>query len=698
MNKVFIEIVNMSINASYIAIFVMLLRPFFKKAPKWIMGILWSFVGLRLVCPFSVESVLSLIPSGKTIESSIVDSNSFNINSGIPIIDNPVNDYLSDRYYEGVTVPAGNTKTVVDILAVIWLVGIAAMLIYTIVSYIRVKLSVSEAVLVGRNVWQCDKIPTPFILGIIKPKIYLPINLEKGEGELVILHEQAHIKRLDHIIKPISFLLLSLYWFNPILWLTYILVCRDIELACDERVIKEKGETVKKEYTNTLINLSSPRKTVSACPLAFGETGVKERIKGVLSYKKPTIWIIIASVLLIVSAAVCLLTNPPQNNVRLTESSFVINNNAGVSLSLVPQSLNKKSLKLKITNNLQEQITYGEDYYIEIKKNGKWYELNYDKMFNDLAIIQNPNTTAEGNFSVYFPNNLKVGHYRVVKPFMSPNVNCALEFEINESVPEPFTIVDRTQTEEISVDTAFEQFYSDSKYIYEFSTVKSQYVKVIYSNGSTEDIKQALKSGRVKISDLDKFNIDYYKKNLDGNDASKNNQSASVSSTFNIASSWSSEFTDPLAVKLNNKQEIKNEILKRFPDFYFDDFRLDISVNGEEKAVVTVVEQIGEFYTDNAYVLFYQNGKYTEIYDRSVRELTLSEKKSCLEGVKANDKIKAVKEATEKVSDNLEITEQIARGKFDIKTGQRYYVVYTNAKQKGTDVYSKGLTYEYKLS
>ncbi len=319
MNAIFISIFNMSFTASIAAVAVILIRMMLKKAPKWINVALWSIVAIRLILPISFESVLSIIPSNEPLPSEIITDNSFNVNTGIAAIDRPVNDYLDSHYYEGVTVPAESGASLMEILSVIWLCGIAAMLIYAVASYICMRLKVREAVKSKGNIYYCDSVGSPFILGIILPKIYLPSNISDTDAEYVIKHENAHIKRLDHIIKPFGFLLLSVYWFNPILWLAYMLLCRDIELACDERVINQANGDIKVPYSEALISCALPRRSIAACPLAFGEVGVKPRIKNVLSYKKPAFWIIIAAVIAIIISSVCLLTNPARTKIANIE-------------------------------------------------------------------------------------------------------------------------------------------------------------------------------------------------------------------------------------------------------------------------------------------------------------------------------------------------------------------------------------------
>lgn len=310
MENVFLKIFNMSITAGWIALAVMLLRLPLKKAPKWIMGVLWAFVALRLVLPISFESVLSLIPSTQTLPQNFTHSPAPVINSGIPMLNSTINPVISQSLAPAPDASANPTQIISFIASVIWIIGMVCMILYMLISFIVLKLKVRESIKLDKTVRVCDRIPSSFVLGVIFPKIYIPSNLGEEDMRYVMEHEKAHIRRGDHLWKPLGFLLLSVYWFNPILWVAYILMCRDIELACDEKVIAKLGESTKKAYSEALINCSAPRRLITACPLAFGEIGVKERIKRVLNYKKPAFWIIILAIVSCAVVAVCFLTNP----------------------------------------------------------------------------------------------------------------------------------------------------------------------------------------------------------------------------------------------------------------------------------------------------------------------------------------------------------------------------------------------------
>ena len=314
MNELFLKIINMSISASWLVLVVLILRFVLKKAPKWVNILLWGIVAIRLICPFSFESALSLIPSAETFPEKVISGPSFDVQTGITPVDNRINDYLGDRYFEGVTVPANNGNNIMTILTIVWTIGILLLVAYTVISYWRLRRKVDTAVRYKDNIFQSENVKSPFVLGIIKPRIYLPFNMNGQDLEHVVAHEQAHIHRKDHWWKPFGFLLLTIHWFNPLVWLAYVLLCRDIELACDEKVIKELGNEQRADYTQALVACSVNRRMIAACPLAFGEVGVKDRVKSVMNYKKPAFWGVVLAVIVCVFVAVCFLTNPVTEN------------------------------------------------------------------------------------------------------------------------------------------------------------------------------------------------------------------------------------------------------------------------------------------------------------------------------------------------------------------------------------------------
>ena len=360
MANIFIDLFNMSITASYLVLAVVVARLLLKKAPKWINCLLWALVGIRLICPFSFESALSLIPSSQTISvNNTSTGRPFTFQSGVPAVDININEYLGDKYYEGVTVPANTFSDMTNVLAIVWLVGLFAMLLYGSISYLRLHKKIGASILLNNNIYYCDNIDTPFILGFFKPKIFVPSGITDEQISYIALHEKAHLKRKDHWWKPLGFILLSVYWFNPVMWIAYILLCRDIETACDEKVIKNMPNNEKKGYSETLVSCSVQRRLVMACPLAFGEVGVKQRIKSVLNYKKPAFWMIIFSVLLVAVVVACFLTNPDRNS----SSIGIIGGADGPTSILVSR---KKDVVDKILSEDGYEIISAEEKIISV--------------------------------------------------------------------------------------------------------------------------------------------------------------------------------------------------------------------------------------------------------------------------------------------------------------------------------------------
>ncbi len=322
MENIFLKLLNMSITSAWLVVAIIIARFILKKSPKRISCFLWIFVAVRLVCPFSIESIFSLIPSVQTVPDDFLYTDTPSINSGIPVLNSAVNSAISDAIISDAQ-SADLIGIITSAASYVWLAGTAIILIYALTSYLKIRNQVKEAVRLEENIWVCEHISAPFILGVFRPRIYMPLNINETDREYVLSHEKAHLKRLDHLWKPFGFLLLSVYWFNPLLWAGYALMCRDIELACDERVIKENGVSIKKAYSEALINCSASQKAITVCPLAFGETGVKLRIKSILNYKKPAFWVVITAVILLTVMSVCLLTNPVSQDIDVGLKAFL---------------------------------------------------------------------------------------------------------------------------------------------------------------------------------------------------------------------------------------------------------------------------------------------------------------------------------------------------------------------------------------
>ena len=365
MSELFLKIVNMSISASWVVVAVLALRFCLKKAPKWVNVLLWGIVAARMVFPFSIESVLSLIPSAETISPTIMMEQSPSVQTGVPALNHVINPVISGSFTPAPGASANPLQIWIPVLTGIWLFGIAALFLYSAVSYWRLHRKVCEAVILRGNIYQSEKVCTPFVLGIIKPKIYLPYHMDSREMDHVIAHEQTHIRRKDHWWKPLGFLLLTIHWFNPLMWLSYVLLCRDIELACDEKVIGKMGNAQRADYTQALAACSVDRRLIAACPLAFGEIGVKERVKSVMNYKKPAFWIVLASVIVCAVIAVCFLTNPIGFQFDVSANTIVSANhfdmrNADdpVSIEMTPAQISELNSRLAGVKNCKRSDKY----------------------------------------------------------------------------------------------------------------------------------------------------------------------------------------------------------------------------------------------------------------------------------------------------------------------------------------------------
>ena len=324
-----VQTLNQSLSVSWLILVVLLLRFPLKKAPKWIMGVLWGFVAVRLVFPFSLESAYSLVPVSQFSAAEKMASGLTDFSQ------------TAASAFSGGSAYNGNGGVELN-MGALWFFGFCAMLLYMMVSYFRLHRKVREAVWEEGVVWLCDGISTPFILGFFQAKIYLPYSISEGDRKYVLAHERAHLERRDHQWKILGFLLLAIYWFHPLLWLAYVFFCKDLELACDEKVIRQLGAESKKPYCHALINCSAPRKTISACPLAFGENGIKERVKSVLHYRKPGFWVVLGAVAVCVVTAVCLLTDPfritPQR--ILAEDGYTITGQHSCTVTLsIPKNM-----------------------------------------------------------------------------------------------------------------------------------------------------------------------------------------------------------------------------------------------------------------------------------------------------------------------------------------------------------------------
>lgn len=434
MEAVFLKLLNMSITACWLVLAVVVLRLVLKKAPKAITCALWALVAVRLLCPFSVESVLSLIPNTEPVQQQMVHEPTVYTQIVAPFSEETQISAEQRQQTEPVTETSG--QKLLSVASVVWLVGMGVMLLYTAVSFICLHRRTREGVAREKGVWLCDRIESPFILGIIRPRIFLPSSLDPADADFVLAHEHAHIKRLDHLWKPLGFLLLTVYWFNPVLWLAYILLCRDIELACDEKVLLRLGMGCKQNYSTALINCSVSRRMISACPLAFGEVGVKGRIKAILNYKKPAFWIVLIALIASAVVAVCFLTNPEREQDPEQKTGTV-------TLEMVSQQ--SDSVTVRWVNKTEHSVVLGY-YRIYREENGRWGDCfeEYDeengvyKTFRDWAYSLDAGASYEQKINYLFMGVTQPGHYRLEMEYSDTlggqTQTVQLEFQVTEPV------------------------------------------------------------------------------------------------------------------------------------------------------------------------------------------------------------------------------------------------------------------------
>lgn len=430
MDTVFIKLVNMSITAGWLVLAVLILRLLLKSAPKWIRCILWGFVAVRLLIPIFPTSTFSLIPSANSIPQTILMTHTPSIQTGFSLLDQAVNPFITTSLAPKVGESVNPIQILYTVLLFIWILGIIAILTYALISYIRIYKKIQAGIHLEENIWLCDRISTPFVLGTFHPYIYIPTSVSAKDRKYVIYHEKAHIKRNDHLFKLLGFLLLAIYWINPLLWVAYIFFCRDMELACDEKVLRQFGTQIKKPYSNALINCSVSCKIISACPLTFSETGVKERIKEILHYKKPTLWIILAAILVCLVTALCGLTNPlePLQNYTLIENGSDID---GLSLSVKELSFNTPTpfIQIEWKNESASSITYPESFDIQYYHNDTYTSCATNPLiFDAIAHVLPSKGIQTKSYDISAFNLSRYGRYRF-QVECSPNQYVWVDFE-----------------------------------------------------------------------------------------------------------------------------------------------------------------------------------------------------------------------------------------------------------------------------
>ena len=307
---VLLKLMNMSFAAGILILLVILLRLIPVRVPKWTRLVLWAFVAFRLLVPFSFESIFSLIPTVEPIPENIMLSPEPEIHTEIPFLNQTVNPVIQESFTPAPESSITPMQVLFTVLTFLWLLGIAGFLAYLVLNQLQLRRKLRTAVHLKENIYASDRVDSPFVFGFFRPRIYLPFSLKDAYRSPIVAHENAHIRHGDHILKTAAFVILSIYWFHPLVWVSYFLFTKDLELACDERVIREMNPEERADYSEALLSCSVPEKHLLRTPVAFGETAVKSRIRAALNYKKPAFWILLSSVILLAVIAVCFLTNP----------------------------------------------------------------------------------------------------------------------------------------------------------------------------------------------------------------------------------------------------------------------------------------------------------------------------------------------------------------------------------------------------
>ncbi len=413
MEDLFINAVNVSIVASFLVLAIILFRFFAQKAPKWVSVLLWGLVGLRLAIPFSLESKMSLIPSKSTVPTTITHDKFPALDTGFEGFDEIVNPILSESMQATPEYSINPMHTLITALGWIWLAVTACMLLYMTTSFVYLRLKTRVKVLRDDKVYLSDDVKTPFILGIIRPRIYLPSDISDKDYSLVVSHETAHIKRLDHLWKPLGFLLLSVYWFNPLLWVAYVLLCRDIESACDEKVISDLDDNERADYSEALLSLGIKSRAISACPLAFGEVSVKSRVSAISRYRKPTVAVIAVSLLLCAVFAACFLTYKKNGSVAIDQGIWYARKVIGavdtsVSCDDVPRFVFTESGDILVESDDLSDLSYTR---LGIMHSAYVSKAEYERLFDGV-------TFRDGYNTEYFHDNVKAA-WRIFPSFSS---------------------------------------------------------------------------------------------------------------------------------------------------------------------------------------------------------------------------------------------------------------------------------------
>ena len=388
MTELFLSFVNRSITAGWLILPVLCLRWCLRNfRSKDLICILWGLVGLRLALPFSLPTPFSLVPSAQTIPIDIIYASSPAIDTGLSTLNQAVNPMLSASFSPDPAASANPLQIWLALAALIWVIGIALFALYALISLLRLRHRLAEAVPVGDNVWVCDHIASPFLLGLAHPRIYLPSSLDSQTAASVIAHEHAHLTRRDPIWKAVGFVLLALYWFHPLVWVAYVLFCRDMELACDARATRDFSPAERKTYAEALLACSLPHAGRSFCPLAFGEIGVKSRIRALMQGKKPSRLLVILTACVIVALAVCFLTDPvPSDPSESSTSALALTDEVISDVILTHYNAHSTEDLLCTESHIPLLTTYRQNddgslkvtaylmvLYLELARDGDWF-------------------------------------------------------------------------------------------------------------------------------------------------------------------------------------------------------------------------------------------------------------------------------------------------------------------------------------
>ena len=458
MDVLFNEILGMSFKAIWLILTVIFVRILFQKAPKYIRCIMWALVAIRLVCPFSIETAFSLVPSMDSLQLQVNDENNVNqdsliteneqIDDGNVVVDDNTQteeekeqeDYTIDEEFIG----TGNDDTdlvekadnvPVNVFSIIWLFGMTTILVHSIISYFRLKKRVSTATNYDDRIWVSDEVETPFILGVLRPRIYLPSGMDGEIKKYVLAHEYAHISRRDYIWKPLGFLIVCVHWFNPLVWVAYVLFSRDIEMACDEKVIKNYDVEERKAYSKALLACSASNRATTECPVAFSEEGVKSRVKSVLNYKKPAFWLIVVVLLVCVAMAVAFLTNPKDSDAGSEQQSMTIDagklysaEDLGINLVISDITATGLNLKCSLENAEFGMYSASNEFWLERYENDTWIEV---ELISTAAFTRILPFEGEKEWEFDWEDlygELEVGRYRLAKPIWFSNAPISSSF------------------------------------------------------------------------------------------------------------------------------------------------------------------------------------------------------------------------------------------------------------------------------